>query len=43
MNFIYSTFGFDYSLVLSTRPASFLGEIEMWDKAEDQLKVALNG
>jgi threonyl-tRNA synthetase len=30
----YSIFGIDYRLSLSTRPEKFLGEIELWDKAE---------
>lgn len=39
---VYETFGFDFVLKLSTRPEKFLGEIEMWDKAEGQLKESLN-
>lgn len=31
---IYSLFGFEYKLELSTRPDSFLGEIETWNAAE---------
>jgi threonyl-tRNA synthetase len=31
---VYSLFGFQYKLELSTRPDSFLGEIETWNKAE---------
>ena len=38
---LYSTFGFKYSLELSTRPDDFMGEIKDWDFAEDQLKAAL--
>lgn len=41
----YSGFGFDPStqieLVLSTRPAQFLGEVEEWDAAEEALRQAL--
>lgn len=38
---LYSTFGFKYSLELSTRPDDFMGDIKDWDFAEDQLKAAL--
>lgn len=38
---VYKQFGFTYHVELSTRPESFLGEIEVWDKAEADLKVAL--
>lgn len=38
---LYSTFGFKYSIELSTRPDDFMGEIEDWDFAEEQLKAAL--
>lgn len=38
---VYNTFGFKYTLYLSTRPESFLGEVSMWDKAEQKLKNAL--
>ncbi|MCO7177149.1 threonine--tRNA ligase [Sporolactobacillus kofuensis] len=34
---IYSTFGFEYSVELSTRPEDHLGSIEMWDQAEAAL------
>merc|ERR1712038_1470377 len=39
---VYSTFGFTYTLKLSTRPEKFLGEIETWDKAEKMMEEALN-
>lgn len=39
---VYETFGFDFVLKLSTRPEKFMGEIEMWDKAESQLKESLD-
>jgi len=39
---IYSMFGFEYMLELSTRPADFMGEIAMWNKAEAALKRALD-
>ena len=38
---LYSTFGFKYSLELSTRPDDFMGDIKDWDFAEEQLKAAL--
>lgn len=34
-------FGFTFKLKLSTRPEKYLGEIETWNYAEDQLKKAL--
>ena len=38
---IYSAFGFKYHVELSTRPEDFMGEIEDWDIATDNLKSAL--
>ena len=39
---IYGAFGFeDVHLELSTRPAKFIGEVELWDRAELALKEAL--
>ena len=38
---VYKTFGFSYSVELSTRPEDFLGEIKDWDMAENALKEAL--
>lgn len=40
----YAVFGFGdrFELVLSTRPASFLGEVARWDQAEASLTHALN-
>ena len=38
----YKTFGFKYEVELSTRPEKAMGSKEMWDKAEDTLKKALN-
>jgi len=38
---VYSDFGLEYTMELSTRPDVFLGEIETWDHAERQLKAAL--
>lgn len=42
MEHVYGIFGFDFTLELSTRPEKFLGEIEFWNKAEDQLRDVLN-
>jgi threonyl-tRNA synthetase len=39
---VYGVFGFTFELKLSTRPDSFLGEIETWNLAENQLEQALN-
>jgi threonyl-tRNA synthetase len=38
----YDRFQFDFSLKLSTRPEKFLGDIEVWNKAEKVLEDALN-
>ena len=38
---LYSTFGFKYTIELSTRPDDYMGDIKDWDFAEDQLKKAL--
>ena len=38
---IYGLFGFTFKLKLSTRPEKYLGELETWDYAEEQLKKAL--
>ena len=38
---IYSVFGLDYSIELSTRPESnYIGDIKVWDKAEKDLQEA---
>lgn len=39
---VYAIFGFTFSLKLSTRPEKYLGELEVWDRAEAQLTQALN-
>ncbi|KAL2866645.1 threonine--tRNA ligase THS1 [Aspergillus lucknowensis] len=39
---IYGLFGFTFKLKLSTRPEKYLGELETWNYAEEQLKNALN-
>ena len=39
---MYTIFGFEFSLVLSTRPKKALGDPEMWRQAEKQLAEALD-
>jgi len=38
---IYGTFGVSYRAELSTRPEDFMGDIEVWDRAEAALKKIL--
>ncbi|KAJ5706954.1 hypothetical protein N7488_006755 [Penicillium malachiteum] len=38
---IYGLFGFTFKLKLSTRPDKYMGELETWNYAEDQLKQCL--
>ena len=38
---IYGTFGLTYAAELSTRPDDFMGDIEVWNKAEAELKDIL--
>ncbi|KAH8119150.1 hypothetical protein DFH11DRAFT_1563230 [Phellopilus nigrolimitatus] len=42
MQCIYGMFGFDFRLELSTRPEKFLGQVETWNAAEEQLTRALD-
>ena len=40
-DYVYSVFGLDYSIELSTRPLdNFIGSIEVWNEAEEALKKA---
>ncbi|MGL4307715.1 threonine--tRNA ligase [Cetobacterium sp. SF1] len=39
--FYRGLFGFEYHIELSTRPEKAIGSLEIWDKAEDALKSAL--
>ncbi|XP_072201714.1 threonine--tRNA ligase 2, cytoplasmic [Excalfactoria chinensis] len=39
---VYSIFGFTFQLHLSTRPENYLGELEIWDRAEKQLQNSLD-
>lgn len=38
---IYKPFGLEYKAFLSTRPDDFMGEISVWEKAEDDLREVL--
>lgn len=40
-NLLYDTFGFKYSVELSTRPDDYMGDLESWNEAEKALKEAL--
>lgn len=39
---VYGIFGYHFSLVLSTRPEKYLGDLAQWDEAERQLSAALD-
>ncbi len=39
---VYGDFGLPYTAKLSTRPDEFLGEVATWDRAEAELKTALD-
>lgn len=41
VDIIYSAFGFDYSVELSTKPEKAMGSDELWDKATDALRNAV--
>lgn len=41
MDVVYKTFGFDYTMELSTKPENALGSKELWDFAEQKLKEVL--
>lgn len=38
---IYNAFGFKYHIELSTRPENYMGEVEDWDRATENLEKAL--
>jgi threonyl-tRNA synthetase len=42
MQHIYGLFGFEFHLELSTRPDNYLGTIDTWNAAEEQLTKALD-
>ena len=39
---LYGIFGLDFILTLSTRPEDYMGELSLWNKAEEDLKDVLN-
>ncbi len=39
---IYGVFGLEFDLTLSTRPDDYMGDIEVWNKAEADLKSVLD-
>ncbi|KAF2351852.1 Threonine-tRNA ligase class IIa, partial [Trinorchestia longiramus] len=39
---VYKTFGFEFNLCLSTRPEKYMGDLQLWDEAEKQLKETLD-
>lgn len=42
MQSVYTTFGFDFELCLSTRPDKYMGELAQWDEAEAQLRDTMD-
>lgn len=40
--YLYGIFGLDFELTLSTRPDDYMGDIELWNKAETNLKEVLD-
>ncbi len=40
--YLYGLFGLDFELTLSTRPDDFMGDIELWNKAEANLRDVLD-
>lgn len=42
MQTVYENFDFTFSLCLSTRPESYMGELSLWNDAESSLKNVLN-
>ncbi|KAN0044721.1 hypothetical protein ACTA71_006240 [Dictyostelium dimigraforme] len=41
MKYVYTIFNFTFHLELSTRPDSYLGDLSVWEKAEDSLSQVL--
>ncbi|MEK9197085.1 threonine--tRNA ligase [Ureibacillus sp. 179-F W5.1 NHS] len=39
---VYQVFGFDYEIELSTRPDDYMGDLDLWNKAERALENVLN-
>lgn len=40
--YLYGIFGLDFELTLSTRPDDYMGDIELWNKAEANLRTVLD-
>ncbi len=40
--YLYGIFGLDFELTLSTRPADYMGDIKLWNKAEENLREVLD-
>ncbi len=40
--YLYGIFGLEFKLTLSTRPDDFMGDIEVWNKAESDLRNVLD-
>ena len=40
--YLYGLFGIDFELTLSTRPEDYMGDIELWNKAEANLREVLD-
>lgn len=43
LSYTYGVFGFSFQLNLATRPENFLGDVEVWNDAEQQLRESLQG
>ncbi|MEK4130239.1 threonine--tRNA ligase [Solibacillus sp. FSL W8-0474] len=39
---VYKVFGFEYEVELSTRPEDYMGELDLWNQAEEALENVLN-
>ena len=39
---VYNVFGFEYAIELSTRPDDYMGDLNLWEQAEQSLKNVLN-
>ncbi len=39
---LYGVFGLDFKITLSTRPDDFMGELEVWNQAESDLRTVLD-
>lgn len=42
LDYIYNIFGLKYELNFSTRPDIFMGDLDLWNEAENQLKIILD-